>query len=97
MEQEADSGSGMTWAISATEEQDNKQTDFCRVLYITEILRVILDNLIDDKRSLFHIAISSKPFTDPALDTLWAKMNSFDPFIPLLPEKVRQDWVRVSA
>ncbi|KIK96532.1 hypothetical protein PAXRUDRAFT_299967 [Paxillus rubicundulus Ve08.2h10] len=84
----------MACAISAPEGPDNKKTDFCDVLYVTEILRVILDNLIDDKRSLFRIAVSSKDFLDPALDTLWAKMYSFDPFIPLLPENVRQDWHR---
>ncbi|KIJ12797.1 hypothetical protein PAXINDRAFT_101021 [Paxillus involutus ATCC 200175] len=81
----------MACATSALEELGNKKKDFCHALYITEILRLILDNLIDDKRCLFRIAVSCKAFSDPALDILWAFMPSFDPFILLVPENVRQN------
>ncbi|KAF9223886.1 hypothetical protein BS17DRAFT_781352 [Gyrodon lividus] len=77
---------------SVLEALDTKQMDLCRVFYITEILRIILDNLADNKRSLLCIATCSKAFLGPALDTLWEDMNSFDPFVPLLPKNVRQDW-----
>ncbi|KIJ12799.1 hypothetical protein PAXINDRAFT_101023 [Paxillus involutus ATCC 200175] len=80
----------MACATSALEELDNRKMDFCRVLYITEILRNILDNL--DKQSLFRITVTCRDFSGPALDTLWAVMDSFKPFIPLLPENVRQNW-----
>ncbi|KAF8841790.1 hypothetical protein BDN67DRAFT_966680 [Paxillus ammoniavirescens] len=71
--------------------------DFCRALYITEILRLILDNLIDDKRCLFRIAVSCKAFSDPALDILWALMPSFDPFSLLVPENARRHLVYAHA
>ncbi|KAF8841789.1 hypothetical protein BDN67DRAFT_966679 [Paxillus ammoniavirescens] len=87
----------MACTTSALEEPDNIKMDFCRVLYITEILQNILDNLIDDKQSLFHIAVSCKDLSGPALDTLWKRMPSFDPFIPLLPEIVRQNWFLAHA
>ncbi|KIJ12798.1 hypothetical protein PAXINDRAFT_101022 [Paxillus involutus ATCC 200175] len=82
----------MACATTALEELDNKKIDLCHVLYITEILRNILDNLMYDKKSLFRIAVSCRAFSGPALDTLWAFIPSFDPFIPLLPENVRQGW-----
>lgn len=68
-------------------------SDVCRALYISEILTVILDNLIDHKRSLSHLAACSKAICDPALDVLWAEMHSFAPLIPLLPENVQDLWV----
>ncbi|KAG2347911.1 hypothetical protein BDR05DRAFT_957538 [Suillus weaverae] len=59
-------------------------------LFITEILRVIIDELaVDDKQSLACLARTSKAFTDPCLDGLWHTMDSFIPFIPLLPRSVR--------
>ncbi|KAG1781809.1 hypothetical protein EV702DRAFT_608212 [Suillus placidus] len=59
-------------------------------LFITEILRVIIDELaVDDKQSLACLARTSKAFTDPCLDGLWHTMDSFIPLIPLLPISVR--------
>ena len=67
--------------------------DSCRIFYISEILRVILDHLIDDKRSIVSLAYSSKAVSGAALDYLWADMDSFCPFVPLLPKPVQEIWV----
>ncbi|KAG2756862.1 hypothetical protein P692DRAFT_20430590 [Suillus brevipes Sb2] len=54
-------------------------------LFIAEILRVIISELAEDKQSLARLAQTSKAFTDPCLDGLWHTMDSFFPFIFLLP------------
>ncbi|KAI9568183.1 hypothetical protein HD554DRAFT_2172579 [Boletus coccyginus] len=64
----------------------------CRIFYISEILRVILDNLADDKRSMVSLAYSSKAVSGEALDYLWADMDSFFPFVRLLPTPVQEIW-----
>ena len=69
----------------------------CRIFYISEILRVILDNLTDDKSSLVSLAYSSKAMSSTALDYLWADMDSFSPFVPLLPKSVQEIWVSCSC
>ncbi|KAF8557084.1 hypothetical protein OG21DRAFT_1495007 [Imleria badia] len=66
--------------------------DFCRVFYISEILEVILSNLTDDKRSLAYLAYTSKAVSGTTLDYLWANMDSFSPFVPLLPKPVQEIW-----
>lgn len=59
-------------------------------LFIAEICRVIIAELAaDDKQSLARLARTSKAFADPCLDGLWHTMDSFIPFIPLLPRSVR--------
>jgi hypothetical protein len=58
-------------------------------LFIAEILRVIISELAEDKQSLARLAQTSKAFTDPCLDGLWHTMDSFFPFIFLLPRNVR--------
>lgn len=68
----------------------------CRIFYISETLRVILDNLTDDKRSIVSLAYSSKAISCTALDYLWADMDSFAPFVPLLPKPVQEIWVSCS-
>ncbi|KAN0093312.1 hypothetical protein V8E55_004096 [Tylopilus felleus] len=70
--------------------------DSCRIFYISEISRVILDHLTDDKRSILSLAYSSKAISGTALDYLWADMDSFSPFVPLLPKPVQEVWVRNS-
>jgi len=69
----------------------------CRICYISEILRAILDNLADDKRSMASLALSSKAVSGAALDYLWADMDSFHPFVPLLPTPVQEIWVSHSC
>ncbi|KAG1750221.1 hypothetical protein EDB19DRAFT_2036340 [Suillus lakei] len=56
-------------------------------LYIEEILELIITELAsdNDKQSLARLARSCKAFTDPCLDSIWHTMDSFSPFIPLLP------------
>ncbi|KAN0093371.1 hypothetical protein V8E55_004155 [Tylopilus felleus] len=66
--------------------------DSCRIFYISEITRVILDHLTDDKRSILSLAYSSKAISGTALDYLWADMDSFSPFVPLLPKPVQEVW-----
>ncbi|KIJ17117.1 hypothetical protein PAXINDRAFT_167902 [Paxillus involutus ATCC 200175] len=58
-------------------------------LYIAEVLAMILDELVNDKRSLSHLAFTCKAIADPALDLLWALNDSLEPFIALLPEELR--------
>ncbi|KIK95960.1 hypothetical protein PAXRUDRAFT_64306, partial [Paxillus rubicundulus Ve08.2h10] len=57
-------------------------------LYIAEVLAMILDELVNDKRSLSHLAFTCKAIADPALDLLWALNDSLEPFIALLPEEL---------
>ncbi|KAH0832873.1 hypothetical protein J3R83DRAFT_11824 [Lanmaoa asiatica] len=66
--------------------------DSCRIFYISEILRVILDNLTDDRRSTVSLAYSSKAVSGTSLDYVWADMDSFSPFVPLLPKPVQEIW-----
>ncbi|OAX41477.1 hypothetical protein K503DRAFT_863802 [Rhizopogon vinicolor AM-OR11-026] len=57
-------------------------------LCISEILAVILDELQDDKKSLYRLSCCCRAFTDPALDFLWRSMHSFVPFTSLIPESI---------
>ncbi|KAG1750224.1 hypothetical protein EDB19DRAFT_2036343 [Suillus lakei] len=68
-----------------------KSATMATPLYIEEILELIIAELAsdDDKQSLARLARSCKAFTDPCLDSIWHTMNSFSPFIPLLPRSVR--------
>lgn len=70
--------------------------DSSRILYISEILRVVLDDLTDDKRTVVSLAYTSKAVSDIALDYLWADMDSFAPFVPLLPKPIQEIWVGFS-
>ncbi|KAG1781808.1 hypothetical protein EV702DRAFT_607746 [Suillus placidus] len=56
-------------------------------LYIEDILQLIIAQLASDsdKQSLARLAQTCKAFSDPCLDSLWHTMDSFSPFIPLLP------------
>ncbi|KAG1841034.1 hypothetical protein DFJ58DRAFT_809381 [Suillus subalutaceus] len=56
------------------------------ILRISEILAVILDELQDDKKSLYHMSCCCRAFTDLALDILWKSMYSFAPFTLLIPQ-----------
>ncbi|KAF9228743.1 hypothetical protein BS17DRAFT_763456 [Gyrodon lividus] len=58
-------------------------------LYIDEVLAMILDELVNDKRSLSHLAFTCKAIAEPALDLLWALNDSLEPFIALLPKGLR--------
>jgi hypothetical protein len=58
-------------------------------LFIAEILCAIIAEIAEDKQSLARLAQTSKAFTDPCLDGLWHTMDSFFPFIHLLPRSIR--------
>jgi len=60
-------------------------------IYIEDVLRLIIAELASDsdKKSLAHLAQTCKAFSDLCLDNLWHTMDSFCPFIPLLPRSVR--------
>lgn len=62
-----------------------------RALYIAEVLEMILDELVNDKRSMSHLAFTCKAIAEPALDRLWALNDSLQPFIPLLPKELTLD------
>ena len=67
-----------------------------RALYIAEILDMILDELVNDKCSICHLAFTCKAIAEPALDRLWALNHSLEPFISLLPKELTLD-VRLQA
>ncbi|KIJ69656.1 hypothetical protein HYDPIDRAFT_106307 [Hydnomerulius pinastri MD-312] len=65
------------------------QTHASDALYIAEVLAMVLDQLGDDKQSLHHVALTCKGFTELTLDHLWARNDSLEPFIALLPEELK--------
>ncbi|KAG9318180.1 hypothetical protein JVU11DRAFT_259 [Chiua virens] len=62
-----------------------------RALYIAEILEMILDQLLNDKRSVCRLAFTCKAIAEPALDRLWALNDSLEPFMSLLPKELVLD------
>ncbi|KAH0830310.1 hypothetical protein J3R83DRAFT_1679 [Lanmaoa asiatica] len=62
-----------------------------RALYIAEVLEMILDELVNDKRSISHFAFTCKAIAEPVLDRLWALNDSLEPFISLLPKELILD------
>ncbi|KAF8556934.1 hypothetical protein OG21DRAFT_1495188 [Imleria badia] len=56
-----------------------------RALLIAEVLEMILDELVNDKRSISRLAFTCKAIAEPSLDRLWALNDSLEPFISLLP------------
>lgn len=59
-----------------------------RALYIAELLKIILEQLGNDKRSICHLAFTCKAIAELALDRLWALNDSLEPFITLLPDEL---------
>lgn len=62
-----------------------------RALYIADVLEMILDELVSEKRSISHLAFTCKALAEPALDRLWALNDSLEPFISLLPKELTLD------
>ena len=62
-----------------------------RALFIAEVLEMILDELVNNKRSISHLAFTCKTIAEPTLDRLWALNDSLEPFIPLLPKELTLD------
>ncbi|KAG2128985.1 hypothetical protein DEU56DRAFT_502068 [Suillus clintonianus] len=61
-------------------------------LFISEILLAISYQLEDDKKALARLARCCRAFSAPALTVLWSSVQSFSPFIPLLPPSVKFLW-----
>lgn len=59
-----------------------------RALLIAEVLEIILDELVNDKRSISHLAFTCKAIAEPSLDRLWALNDSLEPFVYLLPDEL---------
>lgn len=62
-----------------------------RALLIPEVLEMILDELVNNKRCISHLAFTCKAIAEPTLDRLWALNDSLEPFIPLLPKELILD------
>ncbi|KAF9244231.1 hypothetical protein BU15DRAFT_71787 [Melanogaster broomeanus] len=69
--------------------EKERRTPAKHALYIDEVLAMILDELVNDKRSLSHLAFTCKSIAEPALDVLWSLNDSLEPFIALLPEQLQ--------
>ena len=59
------------------------------VLAITEIVYTICGFLDDDKAALLSLACCNKVLSEAVLDVLWSKMDSIMPFVPFIPEGIR--------
>jgi hypothetical protein len=62
-----------------------------RALLIAEVLEMILDELVNNKRCISHLAFTCKDIAEPTLDRLWALNDSLEPFISLLPKELTLD------
>ena len=64
-----------------------------RCLEITEILKIVFDNLdySSRRRSLYALALVSKRFHEPALDILWEWDGSVLPLVKTLPVEVWEE------
>ena len=62
-----------------------------RALFIAEILEMILDELVNDNRSISRLACTCRTIAEPSLDRLWALNDSLEPFISLLPSELTLD------
>ncbi|KAF8126484.1 hypothetical protein EV363DRAFT_1298559 [Boletus edulis] len=62
-----------------------------RALLIAEVLEMILDELVNEKRSICHLAFTCKAIAEPSLDRLWGLNDSLEPFIALLPKELVLD------
>jgi len=58
------------------------------VFSIAEIVRMICAFLEDDKQSLFSLVCCNRAASETALDVLWAKLDSIEPFIPFIPGRL---------
>jgi hypothetical protein len=68
-------------------------------LQISEILQVIFANLTEIKTSssvrpsyttLYHLALTCRTFREPALDALWAYIQTPDVLVTCLPQNAQQ-------
>lgn len=60
-----------------------------RVFYLPEVLRMLCDEL--NEKDLLSAALTSRTFSEPALDRIWRNIRSLDPIIACLPEDL---WIR---
>ena len=54
-------------------------------LSIIDILRLVFDQIRDDKLTLSRLARCCRAFHNPALDILWKNLSSDVPLLALLP------------
>ncbi|KAH7884317.1 hypothetical protein F5I97DRAFT_1439195 [Phlebopus sp. FC_14] len=72
-------------AVTPSPKVDCKMCASHHPLVIAEIAAHICDMLEGDKQSLFRLACCNKALSETALDSLWMKLDSMKPFMPLIP------------
>jgi hypothetical protein len=56
-----------------------------RALFVSEIITLIFEGLLDEKSTLADCAQTCRIFSGPALDVLWKELDSIHPLQELLP------------